>query len=237
MSQQVEPAEQETAAPTTKKPRKVMHADKDGLRSPETLDEAKRLRTAGENVETENLSVDDKRKYLEWLENFQASPDLAPLRGNDKLAWLMRPTKLVAIAGSDAKDGMISSSVTLKIDFDESELKLLPLCIATPAMALLKESRRTDSGKNSSRIFVGRDWRTMSYRFHSPSHDKIQVQANIKGEPEFSVVQDKSDERLQLKIKLVCDVSGNVFAQLAQMLKSNALSTEAFQEQLSLIEH
>jgi len=221
--------------------RKRKKADIEGgvtdMHSPDTLAEAKQLRSAGKDVSTDNLSVDDKRQYIEWIEDFRDTPELAPKKGNEKLAWISRPTRLTGIAGSSATDGQVSSTLTLKIEFEEEELKLLPQCIAGPAVALLKESRSTDSGKNSARVLVRRDWRTMTYRFTSPNHDEIKLIADVKGEPEFAIVQDKSEERLVLKIKITAQISGNPFAQLAQMLQSQTLSTECYEEQQSLLEH
>lgn len=229
----------QTAEETQPRKRKkaAIEGDLKDVHAPETLEEAKRLRSAGADVSTDNLSVDDKRKFIDWLESGRTNPEVAPKRGNEKLEWLMRPTTLTGISGRSATDGQIESILAIKLEFDEEDATKLPLCISKPALALLKESRRTDSGKNSARVMVRRDWRTMTYRFQSSTHDELKVIADIKGEPEFVVVQDKDEERLVLKLKLSCHLGGNAFAQLAQMLKSEVLETEAFEEQLSLLEH
>lgn len=220
--------------------RKRKKADLDGnvsdIHAPSTLDEAKALRSAGLDVSTDNLSVDDKRQFIEWLEAFQSSPQLAPKRGNEKLCWEMRPTTLKKLSGTSATDGLITCELGLTIEFEDEELASLPQCIAKPASALLAESRRTDSGKNSARVLVRRDWRTLTYTFQSPKTDAIKLVADIKGEPEFVVVGDQQGDRLALKIKLHGQLGGAAFAQLAQLLQSEVLETQAIEEQLSLLD-
>src|SRR5690606_29047836 len=112
-------------------PKKRRKANEDGtvrdMHSPTSLDDAKRLRSAGLDVSTDNLSVDDKRKFIDWLESGPGNPEVSPKRGNEKLEWIMRPAVLTGIAGRSAADGQIETILTLKLEFEEEDVVRLPL--------------------------------------------------------------------------------------------------------------
>lgn len=204
------------------------------VRSPKTLEEAKSLHSAGVDVELGELSDEDRRAYVAWLQDFKDRPETAPRRGNEKLEFVEREATLTAIHGRNATDSKVSTVLDLSVGFVEEELGELPDCIRYPAEVLLSQAAMVDEGSNSAEVAVKRDWRTLAYRFKSPAIDEIVLIANIKGAPKFKVVSTKSATRLTLNIKLSADVPAKWFAQLAAVLQKNDVTLEAFEHQPEL---